>query len=71
MVSFLLHKVNLDDLNKNFRYIKGTSQQRRHALPESTQNTTGTTTRIVGFSSNSDNQRNFEREGLKRNHNTF
>lgn len=41
-----------------------TSQQRRTTLPESSQNTAGTTsTRFVGFSTNPDNQRNFDRDG--------
>lgn len=43
----------------------GTSQPRRNILSDNTQNSsTGTNSRIVGFSSTSDNQRNFDRDGI-------
>ncbi|KAG4078397.1 hypothetical protein HA402_013107 [Bradysia odoriphaga] len=42
----------------------GNYQPRRTATLESTQSTSSTSTRIVGFSTASDNQRNFDRDGV-------
>lgn len=39
-------------------------QPRRATTLETAQNTTGTNTRIVGFSTTTDNQRNFDRDGV-------
>lgn len=44
--------------------ITGNYQPRRAATLENTQSTTGTNTRIVGFSTTADNQRNFDRDGV-------
>lgn len=41
----------------------GNSQQRRTNISDNPQSSNSTNTRIVGFSSTSDNQRNFDRDG--------
>lgn len=47
-----------------FFVFSGNYQPRRTTTLENTQNTTGTNTRIVGFSTAADNQRNFDRDGV-------
>lgn len=48
----------------NLNFPSGNYQPRRATTLESAQNTTGTNTRIVGFSTTADNQRNFDRDGV-------
>lgn len=59
-----LYVLQFFDQTFNSNFFTANYQPRRATTLESTQNTTGTNTRIVGFSTAADNQRNFDRDGV-------